>query len=221
MKPSRRKALLTGASLLASPPVGARLRAIPTAGARLLATFTRSFASKLAPTVACLLLALPLRAHDIYTSFVEAKLLADRLEVTLTLGRANASPLFPDAEAKKLPPLTPENFAAFEPRLRSAAPALLQISAAGKPLAFSAPATAKLSGDSDLTFTLTYPRPTVGPLKFFAQFVGSLVDGHVATVVLTNAVGDDYGWSPVSYDQPVFEVALPVPSRGKKSVPKK
>ena len=187
----------------------------------MLATFTRSFARKLASTVAGLLLALPLRAHDIYTSFVEAKLLADRLEVTLTLGRANASPLFHDADAKKLPPLTPENFAACESRLLSAAPALLQIFAAGKPLAFSAPATAKLSGDSDLTFTLTYPRPTVGPLKFFAQFVGSLVDGHVATVVLTNAVGDDYGWSPVSYDQPVFEVALPVPSRGKKSVPKK
>ena len=221
MKPSRRKAPLTGASLLATPPVGPRLLAIPGLGPRLLATFTRSFARKLASTVAGLLLALPLRAHDIYTSFVEAKLLADRLEVTLTLGRANASPLFHDADAKKLPPLTPENFAACESRLLSAAPALLQIFAAGKPLAFSAPATAKLSGDSDLTFTLTYPRPTVGPLKFFAQFVGSLVDGHVATVVLTNAVGDDHGWSPVSYDQPVFEVALPVPGREKKSGPKK
>ncbi len=165
--------------------------------------------------------ALPLRAHDRYTSFVEAKLLADRLEVTLTLGRANASPLLPDADVKKLPPLTPENFAAFAPRLRSVAPALLQVSAAGNPLTLSAPATVKLSGDSDVTFTLTYPRPTVGPLKFFAQFVASLVDGHVATIVLTNASGDDYGWSPVSFDQPVFEVALPGPRHEKKPVPKK
>lgn len=168
-----------------------------------------------------LLVALPLRAHDLYTSFVEAKLLTDRLEVTLTLGRINASPLLPDAATKKLPPLTPENFATFEPRLRSAAPALLSLSAAGKPLAVSAPAAVKLSGDSDVTFTLTYPRPTAGPLKFFAQFVGSLVDGHIATVVLTNAAGDDLGWSPVSFDQPVFEVALPVPAAEKKSVPKK
>ena len=168
-----------------------------------------------------LLVALPLRAHDLYTSFVEAKLLTDRLEVTLTLGRINASPLLPDAATKKLPPLTPEKFATFEPRLRSAAPALLSLSAAGKPLAVSAPAAVKLSGDSDVTFTLTYPRPTAGPLKFFAQFVGSLVDGHIATVVLTNAAGDDLGWSPVSFDQPVFEVALPVPAAEKKSVPKK
>jgi len=79
---------------------------------------------------------------------------------------------------------------------------------------------ADLSGDSDLTFTLTYPRPTVGPLKFFAQFVGWLVDGDVATVVLTNAVGDNYGWSPVSYDQPVFEVAWPIAGREKNQFPK-
>lgn len=171
--------------------------------------------------LAALLVALPLRAHDRYTSFVEAKLLPDRLEVTLTLGRINASPLLPDAATKRLPPLTPENFADAEPRLRSAAPALLSISAAGQPLSFSAPAIVKLSGDSDLTFTLTYPRPTAGPLKVFAQFVGSLVDGHTATVVLTNAAGDDLGWSPVSFDQPVFEVALPLPAADQKSVPKK
>ncbi len=171
--------------------------------------------------LAALLVALPLHAHDRYTSFVEAKLLADRLEVMLTLGRTNAYPLISDAEGKKLSSLTPENFADFAPRLRSAAPALLSISTAGQPLSFSAPAIVKLSGDSDVTFTLTYPRPTAGPLKVFAQFVGSLVDGHTATVVLTNAAGDDLGWSPVSFDQPVFEVALPVPATDQKSVPKK
>ncbi|MCX6940904.1 MAG: hypothetical protein NTX09_09230 [Verrucomicrobia bacterium] len=45
--------------------------------------------------------------------------------------------------------------------------------------------------------------------------MGWLVDGDVATVVLTKAVGDDYGWSPVSYDQPVFEVAWPIAGRDK------
>jgi hypothetical protein len=197
-----------------SPPRERRDRAPSAAAAFSTALSTVLF-------LAALLVALPLRAHDLYTSFVEAKLLTDRLEVTLTLGRVNASPLLPDAATKRLPPLTPENFAAAEPRLRSAAPALLSISAAGKPLSFSAPAVVKLSGDSDVTFTLTYPRPTAGPLKFFAQFVGALVDGHTATVVLTNAAGDDFGWSPVSFDQPVFEVPLPAPTPAKKPVPKK
>ena len=131
MKPSRRKAPPTGASLFATPPVGPRLLAIPPVGARLLATFTRSFARKLASTVAGLLLALPLRAHDIYTSFVEAKLLADRLEVTLTLGRDNASPLFPDAESKEIrhslrkisPPASPGSAPPLPPCSKSSLPA--------------------------------------------------------------------------------------------------
>ena len=161
-----------------------------------------------APSLALLflLLFLPVRAHDIYSSWSEAKLLTDKIEVTITLARSSAHSLLPDF--KKLPVITPETFPELAPLLRRVAPELLHISAAGKPLRFTH-ANAKIGGDADVTFTLSYERPNAGPLRFFARYLGQLVDGHVATLVVTNAGGDDLGWSPVTLDQPEFQVALP------------
>ena len=154
-----------------------------------------------------LLLTLSLRAHDIYTSFAEAKLLPDKLEITLTLARSSAHNFLP--EPRTSPPITPETFADYAPKLRAIAPELFQITAAGKPLALKPPVDVKISGDADVVFVLNYPRPPPGPLKFFGYYLGYLVDGHVATFVVTNAAGDDLGWSPLSIDQPTFQVVVP------------
>lgn len=158
----------------------------------------------------------PLRAHDIYSSWCEAKLLADKLEITLTLARSSAHSLLPDF--KKLPAITPETFPELAPLLRRVAPELLQISAAGRPLRCTH-ADAKIGGDADVTFTLLYERPRASPLRFFAHYLGQLVDGHVATLVVTNATGEDLEWSPVTLDQPVFEVKWPAAAPPKKSTP--
>ena len=133
-------------------------------------------------------------------------MLADQLEITLTLARSSAHDLLPDA--KKLPPITPENFAEFAPRLQAIARELLPITNAGKPLPLKS-AGVKITGDADITFTLLHPAPAPGKLRLFAAYVGHLVDGHVATIVVTAAKGEDLGWSPVTLDQPVFEVTLP------------
>ncbi len=164
------------------------------------------------------LLTFPLRAHDIYSSWAEAKLLADKLELTLTLARSSAHDLLPDA--KQLPAITPETYAAVAPRLRAVAGDLIRIAAGGKPLKFLSGDT-KISGDNDITFTLTYAKPTTSPLRFTADYLGYLVDGHIATVVVSGPAGEDIGWSPVSMDQPVFQIALPAANSPKKSPPSK
>jgi hypothetical protein len=150
-----------------------------------------------------------LRAHDIYTSWAEAVVHSDRLELTLTLARASAPRLL--ADGNTLPPITPENFAEFAPRLKATSPELFDITAAGKPLKLTS-SEVKISGDADITFRLVYPRPAPGPLRFGVNYLFQLVDGHVGTLVVTDADGKDLGWSPVTVDQPVFEIRLPPPA---------
>src|SRR5687768_8764966 len=90
----------------------------------------RKSRSSSAAFVALLLaLTLPLVAHDIYSSWTDATLRDDRLELTLTLARASAPRLLSSAEA--VPTITPENFVQFAPQLKATAPALFEISCAG------------------------------------------------------------------------------------------
>lgn len=147
----------------------------------------------------------PLHAHDAYTSWAETRLLPDRLELTLVLARSSALRLLPDSSA--LPPITPENFRAYAPRLQAIAADLIGLASAGKPLPLAS-AQVMITGDADITFHLVYPRPRPGELRFTAHYLFGLVDGHVGTLVLGNAAGKDLGWSPVSVDQPVFRVTL-------------
>jgi hypothetical protein len=158
--------------------------------------------------VACALGFAPLRAHDIYSSWTDATLRPDRLELTLTLARASASRLLPNANTA--PPTTPENFAEFAPQLKAGAAALFEITTAGKMLKLTS-SEVKISGDADVSFHLVYPPPPAGSLRFAVRYLFLLVDGHIGTLVVSDAAGKDLGWSPVSVDQPVFEVRVPSP----------
>lgn len=154
----------------------------------------------------------PLRGHDIYTSLAEAKLLPDKLEITLTLARASAHDLLPNPRA--LPPITPETFPDVEPHLRAAAPRLIEITSGGIPLAFTTATKIDLHGDADVVFVLAYARPKASPVRFFARYLGHLVDGHIGTLLFTDARGADFGWAPVSIDGPTFEAPLPAVAAG-------
>jgi hypothetical protein len=147
-----------------------------------------------------------LRAHDIYTSWAEGHVRQDRFELTLTLARAAALRLIPDSNP--LPPITPENFPDYSARLKAVASELFEITNNGKPLKLAS-SEVKISGDADITFQLSYPRPTAGPMRFVVRYLFQLVDGHVGTLVLNDAAGKDLGWSPVTVDQPVFELRIP------------
>jgi hypothetical protein len=162
--------------------------------------------------VLALAFTLPLRAHDIYTSWTEAVLRSDRLELTLTLARASALRLLPNG--KTLPPITPENFAEYAAPLKAVAADLFEIKSAGKVLVLSS-SEVTVSGDADITFKLNYPRPAPGTLRFAVSYLFQLVDGHVGTLVVTDPSGRDLGWSPVTVDQPVFELRLPATSAAK------
>lgn len=153
-----------------------------------------------------LLLVTRLTAHDIYSSWTESFVREDRLELTLTLARSSALRLIPDSAA--LPTITPENFASYEPHLKKAAPTLFAITTGGKQLTLTSSDVA-ISGDADVTFHLVYPRPPPGKLRFVAQYLAHLVDGHVGTLVVNDRAGKDLGWSPVSIEQPVFELSIP------------
>jgi hypothetical protein len=153
-------------------------------------------------------LTLPLAAHDIYTSWTDATLRDDRLELTLTLARASAARLLLNADT--LPPITPNNFAQFATQLKATAADLFEISSAGKLLKLTS-RDVKISGDSDITFHLAYPRPAPGELRFVARYLLRLVDGHVGTLVVSDAAGKDLGWSPVAVDQPVFGIRVQAP----------
>ena len=145
-------------------------------------------------------------AHDIYSSWTDSYVRSDRFEMTLTLARSSAVRLLPEGNA--LPPVTPENFKAYAPRLKAIAPDLFEITSAGQPLKLTS-AEVKISGDADVSFLLVFPRPAAGPLRFVAHYLFHLVDGHVGTLVVSDAGGRDLGWSPVSVDQPVFQLTLP------------
>jgi hypothetical protein len=159
------------------------------------------------------LIVLPVLGHDIYSSWTEANLRPERLELTLTLARASAVRLLADANA--LPPITPDNFPEYAPRLKAVAPDLFEITSAGKALKLGS-TEVKISGDADVTFHLVYPRPAAGALRFVVSYLFHLVDGHVGTLVVTDPTGKDLGWSPVSVDQPVFEVVLPAAAARKR-----
>jgi hypothetical protein len=154
----------------------------------------------------------PLRAHDIYSSWTDAVIHPDRLELTLTLARASALRLLPNANT--LPPITPESFSEYAPRLKAAAPELFEIKSAGKTLVLSS-SEVTISGDADITYRLAYPRPPPGMLRFTVHYLFQLVDGHVGTLVVRDPAGKDLGWSPVTVDQPVFEVKLDRPGTAK------
>jgi hypothetical protein len=151
-------------------------------------------------------LALPLCAHDNYTSWVEAVVHPDRLEVTLTLARTAALRLLPDANT--LPPITPKSFPDYASRLKAAAPNLIDIRRDDAVLTLSS-REVTISGDADITYRLTYPRPKAGTLRFAANYLFQLVDGHVGTIVVSDSSRKDLGWSPVTVDEPNFELKLP------------
>lgn len=153
-------------------------------------------------------LLLPARAHDIFSSWTDAHVRDERIELFFTLSRSSALRLVPDSNA--LPPITPDNFGGYAKSLREAASYLFELSAAGQPLALSA-SDVKIAGEDDVEFRLTFPRPAAGPLRIQGNYLQYLVDGHTGTLVVFLGQDTKLGWAPISYDQPFFDVPIPAP----------
>ena len=155
---------------------------------------------------AFLLGVLPLRAHDTFSSWTDAYLYPDRTELIITVSRVSALRFLPNGNT--LPPITPENFPAYAPKLKAIAPELFELSAAGRTLPLTA-SEVSLANEEDITFRLTFPKPATGPLRLFGNYLQFLADGHVGTLVVKKADDTTSALSPISIDQPSLDVPLP------------
>lgn len=149
-------------------------------------------------------------AHDPFTSWANARIKNDHIEVEATLSRSSALLLLPNGE--KLPSPTPENFPSLAPALKAAGNTLFEVTGAGVPLAPRS-VDVKLTDDdmgmTDVLFRIIYPAPAAGPVRFTAVYLEKMVDDHVGTLVVTDHSGKDLGWEPLSLQTIFLEVPLP------------
>lgn len=152
-------------------------------------------------------------AHDPFTSWTNARIKTEHLELEVTLSRGSALLLLPNGD--KLPSITAENFAGFAPGLKTAANTLFEVTAAGMPLtprSVEVKLTDDDMGATDVLFRIVYPAPSFGPVRFTAFYLEKMVDDHVGTLVVTDNAGKDVGWEPLSVQTIFLEVPLPASS---------
>jgi hydrogenase/urease accessory protein HupE len=154
-------------------------------------------------------------AHDPFTSWTNARIKADRIELETTLARSSAILLLPNNE--KLPSIQPENFAQYEPALKAAAPTMFEVTAAGVPLSVRSIEVKLPDDEADIEFRITYPLPATGPLRFTALYLEAMAQDHVGTLVVVNHAGKDVGWEPLSAQTIFLEVPLPAPPESPKA----
>lgn len=151
-------------------------------------------------------LVLPASAHNIFSSWTDAHVRDDGITLELTVSRVSALQLIVGGSA--FSPLTPENFAQAAPRLKEVVGDLFTLSVGEEVLPLVS-SDVKIAGEDDVMFILRYPRPSGGRLHFYGGYVEYLIDGHVGTLVVNSAPEKNLGWSPISWDQPSFELPLP------------
>lgn len=159
------------------------------------------------PALLAALLPASTRAHDRYEIWTLAQLRTDYLEVAITMAKGTALQLA-DPQAK-LPPLTPENFAAHRAPFDRLAPDLLVITADRKPLKVLRLET-QLTEEGDIVFRLAYAPPAPGRLRLQAAFLQKLGQGYGGIVEISDSAGGNLGWEQVSFEYHVLEITLPV-----------
>jgi len=151
------------------------------------------------------------QAHDILQSNTDIWLRPDRMEVNLTMARA------PSRELVDHPPpvpVTEDNFeATYHSLLNKSAASLFEITLDGQPLQ-PISADAALLNETDIQFTLVYPRPASGKLQITASFIKKLDDGYVNTLAM-NEDRNVLGYGDQSTDNLTWEIRLGQDADGK------
>lgn len=171
-------------------------------------SFSRGLAGLVVALAACLVFALPARAHDPFSSTGNARLTATGIELTVTLSRSAAIDVLGRPANQPAEDITDQNLARLAPALKERAHSLYLITAGGTPLA-PGEVRVLLTGENDVEFHVAYPRPTAGPLRFRALYLTKVAEGHIATLYVENAARDDLGWGYLEAATPVLEVPLP------------
>jgi len=128
-----------------------------------------------------LLAAAAAHAHDASQSSTDIWLRPEGMEVDLTLSRVPSRSL---ADNPPPIPVTVDNFEArYHALLRKSADSLFAITLDGQPWPPTSVDVA-LSGETDLQFTLIYPRPAGGQFSITAAFIKRMEPGYVNVLSL-------------------------------------
>jgi hypothetical protein len=163
--------------------------------------------------LAAVLVAAPLRAHDLMESFIEAIVRPDQLELLVTMGPGTALKLI-DPAAKPFP-LTPENFEGYRAQLLKEGARLFMVTSS-KARLVSARVEVKLTEEKDVAFKVTYPRPPPGLLIFNAVFLEKLGAGFGGIIDASDTLGHHLGWDQITSENPTLVVVLPAPGSAPK-----
>jgi len=146
------------------------------------------------------------RAHDPFSSWSNIHVRPDAIEVEVTMSRTAALSLFDNSA--NLPGIDPEKFEVYAARLRARGAALYSVFDGGHPLVLRS-ATVSLTEELDVAFLLAFPPPSVGPLKFRADYLPRMAEGHVATVYVTDRAENNLGWGELTVEHASLETPLP------------
>ena len=163
---------------------------------------------RFAVSLAALLLAGPLHAHDPSESWTEVIVHADEMEMLVTMAQVTALKLI-DPEAK-IQQLTPENFAEHRARLLQEGRTLFKLTSLKTPLA-SRRLDVELTEEGDVAYKIIFPRPAPGLLMFDAQFMKKLGEGFGGIIAAADEDGHQLGWDQLSFENTTLVVMLPKP----------
>lgn len=125
-------------------------------------------------------------AHDPYQAYTDVTLRSNQMELNFSIGRFTTARLLLDNPAASLPPppmLDEESFNRFLPKLKQVGKKIFEITACGTNLAPRA-VDVQLNEEGDaVVFTIIYPRPATGPLRFAAAYIKLLPDDGYATTL--------------------------------------
>jgi hypothetical protein len=148
-------------------------------------------------------------AHDIGSSNATFLVRGTGIDVELYMG-LNAADLLIANNGEQVV-ITPDTFDNFSDRLKAVAPLLYTLTAADGTVLAPDSYTASISDQSDVRFDMHYPLPAKMPgiLKIHAAYIDAMVDTHLGSIYVMNAMGDRLGWGEVRVDSEDVIAHLP------------
>jgi hypothetical protein len=107
-----------------------------------------------------------------------------------------------------------DNFPEFEDRLAANGRSLLTLTAGDGTTLKADASAASITDEDDICYDLHYPLPKALPasLTIRGNYFDRMEVGHVGSIYMSNATGDQIGQGEISAESPDFEVHLPAVS---------
>jgi hypothetical protein len=148
-------------------------------------------------------------AHDIGASNATFYVRPTGIDVELYMGLNAGALLIPDPTGQ-LVVITPNTFNDFSDRLQSAGADLFALSATDDTPIKPESVAVNITDQSDVEYTLHFPLPPLPTtLKIHAAYIEKMVETHVGTLYVMNAIGDKLAVGEVRPDSPDIEAHLP------------